>query len=163
MQMSNSFLHNMKNWGLIFLFLLICSCNFEAQQEKEVEKLVKSELERISFNQVDQHPYFPNCNEYEEQDNLDCFYQEFKKHLISELDLSSLQIEEHTQLSLIISVNSNGKISLKECQSTNLNNSEIESVFQTQIQKMPQLFPAQKRGVLVSSEYQIPVQLTPTN
>gem|GEM_PF-3279474 len=161
--MSKSIIHTVFTYSFAFSLFVFYSCNRDKKQQ-EIDQLVESELEQISFNEVDQYPFFPKCNEYDEkQENINCFYQELKHYLSSGLDTLSIELLDQKQYLLIIQVNSDGKVSLKELKSVHENKAKIESIFQHQIQQMPTLFPAQKRGVLVNSEYQVPIYFKPTN
>ncbi len=130
---------------------------------QKIESMVEQELLRITFEEVDEHPYFPNCNEFDGENNLNCFYGELKKHLLSDLETSSIKIENKQQALLQIHINQLGEISLMGLDLALKDSTEFQNLLEKQIQKMPKIFPAQKRGLLVNSVYEIPIELKPIN
>ena len=158
MQMIKLFQNYFFLYSVVIISLVLFSCN-ENNEEQEIKRLLENEYNQISFNEVDQYPFFPNCNEYQEKnENLDCFYSELSKHLTANLDTLPLNATYQNHYVLTIKVDIKGKVILKDVKSSNHQDEfKIKSVLEHQIENMPTLFPAQKRGVLVSSEYQIPL------
>lgn len=150
----------MKKIGLLICIICALNCK-ETNSSEEVNRLVKSELQQISFNEIDEHPYFPKCNDFDGQANFNCFYKELKKHLLLNLDLKGVSIAEADEVKLQIKVNYQGKTSLVELQTNHPDSIQLHSVFSEQLEKFPKLFPAQKRGVLVNAVYQIPILINP--
>lgn len=148
----------------ILLFTLFCfSCDGIITQKKSSDEFLKEELKTINWNEVDSYPLFLNCNEGATKiKQQSCFETTLHNHLISSIQkqelVSSILIEDTILIHFNITRDSEFLIteivgdSLTYDTFPNLQNLLFES-----IKHLPNVSPALKRGVPVSTEFVLPL------
>ncbi len=150
---------------VISLFLLILfstSCeyfNFNKKSNlQEVDTI-------IDFSSVDVFPTFEACKSFiDKVKKTDCFRTTIHKHISESLAKHQLEvkkpIDETIQVSVLI--NNKGVVSVQQISSSEMLKKEIptiDSLITISLQDLPKLFPATKRGIPVTTQYQIPIQI----
>jgi len=153
-----------------FLFLIIilglASC------EKIFNKVnnnveIKKQSKPIDFTSVDAYPLLPECNGITSRElQKDCFYRYLSKQIESSLSKKNIIIDD-TVLDTIkvkINISSKGIISVK---SINLSNTQdlldLKKVIILTIDEFPQIQPAIKYGIPVTTEFVLPIVLKPNS
>jgi hypothetical protein len=144
------------------LLTFITSCDKLSFKKKE--KLPELDT-LIDFTSVDFSPSFKVCDSLiDKTAKENCFRntihqkigEELKKHTFTSKDT----IDETIFVDLII--NSNGEIVLKEIQSSeNIKHQllELDSIIQLSVEQLPTIHAAIKRGMPVTTKYQLPIQI----
>lgn len=149
----------------IFLLLTLSfatSCKYfevdKKTQQQEIDMLV-------DFSVVDVSPIFQSCKDFlEKQEQTKCFRTSLHKHISESLAKHSLIVKkplnEIVQIDLLI--DKQGVVSVKEITSSEaikLAIPNLDSIIALSLKNLPKLFPASKRGIPVTTQYQIPIKI----
>lgn len=148
---------------LLSLIALIQSCQFFPIGTNSTIENVET---IIDFSSVDVSPSFAICDSLlEKEAKIACFRTNIHEHLFK--SLSAQHIVALNSISEIIQVHleidKNGLVSLQSIQATNefkQSIPSIDSLIQVSLKSLPALFPAIKRGIPVTTHYQLPIQIT---
>lgn len=152
----------MRVFFVLILVLLFTSCD-------KIPFLKKQEIRQldtiVDFTSVDLSPSFSICDSLvDKSKKSDCFRTTIHKNIGEELQQFSLKssdsINETVLLDLII--NSKGKISFDSLEMSSVLKSqfpELDSLLEVSISNLPQIYPAIKRGIPVTTKYQLPIQI----
>lgn len=152
----------MRVFFVILVFFLVTSCDklpfTKSQNLPELDTIV-------DFTSVDLSPSFKVCDSIvAKQKKSECFRKTIHKKIGQELLqhrlISKDSINEIVSLELFITAE--GKVTLAQ-----LNSSEplkemlpqLDSLLQIAIAKLPQIYPAIKRGIPVATKYTMPIQI----
>lgn len=150
---------------LIFLFLMIffTSCDyFSFSKNKNLPVLDTI----VDFSSVDTFPSFPVCDSiFEKQKKAACFRktihlkigEELQKHQFTIQDT----IEEIVYVDLVI--NARGEFILAAITSSPYIQTQLptlDSVLKVSVLNLPKIFPANKRGIPVTTKYRLPIQIS---
>ena len=160
----------MKRWavyGLSFLMLgtAMSACSLFSSKEKRTQKLVAKEMEQIDWNTLDHYPLFDECDELMTADmQRKCFEETLIKKLSNGLATYQLELQDQvsTFIYIDILVDMEGKIRVADME----RNQEIlaqlpdfNRMIQREVNELPQVEPALKRGVPVNVKFRIPIEL----
>lgn len=149
---------------LSFLLLIVffTSCDKFSFSKKDKFK----ELDTVvDFTSVDTFPSFKECDSIiDKTKKADCFRTTIHKKIGEELLQHSLSIkdsiDEIIEVDLII--NSKGKVvfqNLKTSEKVSKQLPKLDSIIQLSVNKLPSIYPAIKRGIPVTSKYQLPIRI----
>ncbi|NND14949.1 MAG: hypothetical protein HKN89_01345 [Eudoraea sp.] len=160
----------MKRWlvygfGFLLLGILTNGCSLFSSKEKRTQKLVAKEMEGIDWNTLDHYPLFDECDELmtaETQRN--CFEESLVKKLSEGLAEYDLVLEDQVSTIIYIDllVDMEGTIKVADME----RNPEIlaqlpdfNRMIQREVNELPKVEPALKRGVPVNVKFRIPIEL----
>lgn len=144
------------------LLSLLNSCSFFTKKQQKV--VVKTDTV-IDFTSVDTYPLFPNCEEIIDSEKYkNCFYSEIYKQINKLLQPQLFQnIVVKDTILLQLQINKQGKIHLINTKKEDLNTKseikKIDSILRVELQKIPPLQPATKRGIPVTTVFTLPLVL----
>ena len=148
---------------LVFVFLLLVSCDYFEKKKVKKDDIVLQELETIDWNSVDEYPSFSICDSVAEKiDRKHCFESTILNHVNSYLAKQIIVVSEDVEdrVSVKLVINSKGEISIldiKAKQETLEAIPQIDSFSKESIEKLPEIYPALKRGQQVTTEFVLPV------
>jgi len=150
---------------IVFGFLIIglTSCDFIITKKSDKTKIEKT-TEPIDFSSVDAYPLLKECEEMSSRKlQKECFYKLLSKQI--EVSLSNKNISFSKSLidtiQVRINVSSKGIISVKSLNiSNNLDYTELRNAIIQSIDSLPQIQPAIKRGIPVTTEFVLPIVLS---
>lgn len=147
----------------IFIVLLTCtSCDFFRLKKKaplqELDTL-------IDYSSVDTSPAFENCVDLiDKAAKTACFRTTMHRYITTGLQSYPMQlpasIEETITVTLLIDIY--GKVSVQHVEITEQSKAVrqvLDRAIRFSLAKVPPLFPALKRGIPVSAQYQIPIEI----
>jgi hypothetical protein len=155
--------------ALIIIFVLTISCDFRTRRQTTLLKEMAADT-IVNYNAVDVYPLFLDCNNCDtsEKQNL-CFEMELARRLqraFEEQSIGSVRMEADT-IQVDILVNTEGNISVVEIHRPRDKGSglvELDSLIYRSVAALPSVIqPALKRGIPVSSMYQLPVIVSTTD
>lgn len=118
----------------------------------------------IDFSKVDISPSFNICKGLLEKAKSDCFRREIKKRITKDLLESSFSsdvlIDE--EIFIYLMIDEKGNFKLKEILSTEVIKEELpklDSILKSSIKKLPTITPGFKRGIPVSTQYELPIRI----
>ncbi len=149
--------------ALIIFLVLTISCDFRTRRQKALLQEMAADTV-VNYSAVDVYPLFLDCNNCDtsEKQNL-CFEMELARRLqraFEEQSIGSLNIEADT-IKVDLLVNTEGLISIAEIhgpEDAGPGLDELDSLLYRSVADLPAVIqPALKRGIPVSSMYQLPV------
>ena len=153
----------MRVFFMLILVFLFTSCD-------KIPFLKKQELQKldtiVDFTSVDLSPSFKECDSIVSKvKKSECFrttiHEKIGEELLSHKLSTKDSINEIILVDLII--NTKGKVHLVQLNSSeNIKDKlpELDSILKLSVNKLPKLYPAIKRGIPVTSKYQLPIQIT---
>ena len=166
----------------LLLFLLIYNFTFSQTKKEEKtekpyipveikvgdnypteEKIVTDEFtdEAIPFQVVEQIPLFKNCKTVEKKDQMNCFYEEMKKHVEKHLKYpkEAKDNKVESRVVAIFDIDKNGKVINIRVRSNQKDNYKILFEEETKriISLLPDFIPGTQRKKTVVVTYSIPV------
>ncbi len=153
----------MKRLLLLFIAMLVVGCkNFETQKFSS-EQIVKQELARMDWDELDTYPSFGECDGLPTKaERKQCFEQQFSRHIFKVLSQHQVELKDsiHQQLVLTIAISAEGIPSLDKLtipQEVKAQIPEIRTWIEQAISNLPKIYPAEKRGVPVASKFKLPL------
>lgn len=148
---------------LSFCFLIFCaSCEF--LEKKLPAQFGTDTIDTIvNYTRVDQHPVFPKCKDLINTDEKNrCFINQLYNHIAQDLLKDTYGVSNCVNETIIVNVKIDADGS---CQFLKIESSDqvqyliprLEKEVKKSIARLPELLPAIKRGIPVSTVYQIPV------
>ena len=118
----------------------------------------------VDFSKVDVSPYFKVCEKLLEEAKIKCFRSNIQKYFKEELKKLELSSKEsiNENLHVILLVSKKGDLTLKKLiVSDKVLDAfpEIEEHIQQITTNLPKLYPALKRGIPVTTEYNLPIHI----
>ena len=117
----------------------------------------------VDFSLVDTFPSFKNCDSiFDTTQKSDCFRKTIHLKIGKELEKYSFTIKDSLSETVFVNlrISSKGKVFLEEVQSSEycrMQLPELDSLLLLSIQNLPTMFPAIKRGIPVTTRYQLPI------
>lgn len=144
----------------ISFLLFLNSCNYSIKSSFEK----KGYFKEINFNHIDHFPTFFSCDSMGDIDRERCFKEGVLRRIKENLLFESIQVEGeiNEQVTLIIKVDKTGDINLERIHSSKVIQKKIpmlDSLLKNVIKKLPKVKPAIKKGVVVSSQFTLPVKI----
>ena len=148
--------------SFLIMLVFITSCDlFCPPKDKNT-----SDLDTIvDFSSVDTFPSFKTCDAIiDKQEKMDCFRTTIHQKIGAELQQHSFAVKDSINEIVYVDViiNSEGIFSLDTIQaSENLKKElpELDSLLKASVEKLPKIYPANKRGIPVTTKYRLPIRI----
>jgi len=151
---------------LFTIFISCClftSCNFLEQQFKK-EPIIEVDT-IVDFNSVDAFPLFPDCKDIPSREKQQiCFQLEMSQHIYASLKEYSLNAADLINDTVLVKlkVDALGNTSLSTIQISKKIQKllpEFDSILKVSLKNLPNLQPAIKRNMPVTTEFTLPIIL----
>jgi hypothetical protein len=150
-------------FSVLFCSFVIFSCSYF---EKNANREPIQEVDTIvDFNTVDAFPLFPNCKDIPSREKQKiCFQLQMAQHIyasLKEYQFNAKEIINDTVL-VKLKVDTSGKTSLSAIQIADKTKQllpEFDSIVKISLQNLPDLQPAIKRDMPVTTEFILPIVL----
>ena len=147
----------------LFLIILIgTSCEFfnlkDKSQLQEIDTI-------IDFSSVDVFPTFDVCKSYiDKEKKTACFRETIHQHISKSLAKNKIEVKKPVNevLNVEVLISNKGIVSVQKIIASDVLKTEIpaiDSLITASLQNLPKLFPATKRGIPVTTQYKIPIQI----
>ncbi|WP_254713097.1 hypothetical protein [Polaribacter sp. HaHaR_3_91] len=119
----------------------------------------------VDFSSVDTFPSFKTCDAIiDKQEKMDCFRTTIHQKIGAELQQHSFAVKDSINEIVYVDViiNSEGIFRLDTIQaSENLKKElpELDSLLKASVEKLPKIYPANKRGIPVTTKYRLPIRI----
>ncbi|WP_223269116.1 MULTISPECIES: hypothetical protein [unclassified Polaribacter] len=119
----------------------------------------------IDFTSVDFYPSFKVCDSLiEKVEKENCFRNTIYKKIGASLQKHTLESKDAIDETILVDliINSAGEIIFKELQATKLIKNQLptlDSLIRISVDQLPTIHPAIKRGIPVTSKYQLPIRI----
>ncbi len=153
-----------KTIQLLFLLFAIQSCQYFEKQVPDEKELLKQELKKINWDEVDEFPSVLQCDTIIDAAlKKQCFF-DYMAHTIQErIGIDTLRIEypKIDTINVKITINTDSSLQF-ETQYTNdsialADKTKIDSILMSRLSDFPKVEPAIKRGVKVKTQFVLPV------
>lgn len=155
----------MKRIGLLWLFILVLSCdNFN--KKIEANELLEEELKTFDWNDVDTFPAFETCESAtSKQESKQCFESTLTQHILaylSEMPLVSSE-ELHDTIKVAFRISEEGQLTINEVRANQLVRDlfpDLDAMIRNSLKELPKTYPALKRGQKVKTQFELPIVVT---
>jgi len=144
----------------LFFLIFFSSCQFFTTDiTKNTQKLDSI----VDFSKVDVSPSFTKCDAFiDKQEKTNCFRVTIHKMVAANLGKHKIEIHHSISETILVNlvIDVQGNIILKSIESSKNIKKEIpilDSILQLSLEKLPKLHPAIKRGIPVTTQYQLPI------
>ncbi len=157
------FFMKMKNFLIVIICLILFSCNYFDVKKTSTEAILEEELKSVSLNEVDVYPAFAACDSSSTiQERKYCFentlISQIRKTLTQEKMIVTTDLTDTIVIDFKLS--DKGEISILNLK---INKKTLEALpnitnqIKTAIDSLPKIYPAIKRGQLVTTQFKLPV------
>ncbi len=153
----------MKNFLIVIICLILFSCNYFDVKKTSTEAILEEELKSISLNEVDVYPAFAVCDSSSTiQERKYCFENTLISHIQKTLTQEKMIVTTDLTDTILIDfkLSDKGEISilnLKISKETLEALPNITNRINSAIDSLPKIYPAIKRGQLVTTQFKLPV------
>jgi hypothetical protein len=153
----------MKNFLIVIICLILFSCNYFDAKKTSTEAILEEELKSISLNEVDVYPVFAVCDSSSTiQERKYCFENTLLSHIQKTLTQEKMIVTTDLTDTILIDfkLSDKGEISilnLKISKETLEALPNITNRINSAIDSLPKIYPAIKRGQLVTTQFKLPV------
>ena len=152
----------MRILGFLIVIIFITSCDkfsFSKTDNKQALDTI------VDFSSVDTFPSFAGCNSIIDKSKKEtCFrttiHQQIGEELKEHTFIIKDSINEIVYVDLII--NSKGKfqfVAIDSSEKIKNNLPKLDSLLKASIKKLPEIYPAIKRGIPVTTKYRLPIRI----
>lgn len=119
----------------------------------------------VDFTSVDTYPSFKNCDSIIVKTKKEgCFRTTIHNKIGEELQKYTFTIEDSINETVLVDllIDKNGVINYQSLQASNLLKEELpkfDSLVQASVNKLSKVYPAIKRGIPVTTRYQLPIKI----
>ncbi len=152
-----------KFYPLYILFLFLSACGWSDKKIPDGDVLLKEELEKIDWTQVDSYPSVELCDTLlDDAQRKQCFFDYLTARLHEKLKLDSLT-SKHPKIDTIevrITVFPDAHLEFEPfyvSDSLKFRSQEIDSLLQLRLMDFPEISPAIKRGIPVKTQFILPL------
>lgn len=152
----------MKQFGVYFLLISLCSCQYFDTQRISSDQVFEEEVKLVDWNEVDTYPAFKECETVtEKMAQQECFQKTISSAIQQVLDREGIDTYHQVEdtIKLFIEIDHEGLISVANMVVDSLTLKKIpalKSVILKGIQEMDPPAPAYKRGIPVKVKCILP-------
>lgn len=153
----------MRSRFVFLFFLVVTSCDYFNVKKTSTEAILKEELQTFNWNDVDAYPSFLQCDSVTlKQERKDCFQQVLTRHISSFLQNENIVVTQDISDTIVLSfqVSKVGDLKLLRAKIDSVTIDgipEIERLLYKSLESLPKIFPANKRGQQVKTEFTLPI------
>ena len=155
----------MKKTLVLFSLFLISSCQWFDQKVPDKDELVNKRLEEINWKEVSSYPSIADCDEItDKEQQKECFFESMIKLVQEKLDADTIAVlyPELDTINVKVTVFADSRLEFEprfEQDSVTYNKAVIDSILKSRLVNFPQIEPAQKVGIPVTTQFSLPVIL----
>jgi len=155
----------MKSFVLLFLILLLGSCQYFDKQVPDEDALLQRRLDSINWKEVSTYPSLLECEGIlDKQLKKECFFSQMTKLVQEKLDIDTLAMLYPQVDTIEVKVTVYPDATLKfepqfPTDSVTYDKIKIDSILKARLSDFPKIEPAQKEGVPVTTQFILPVIL----
>lgn len=149
-----------------FFLLLLISVTTSCQFFETDKKLTDQEIEEIvNFSVVDVSPSFAICDSViDKEKKTACFRETMCQHISQRLAKTVIEVNTaiNETVSVYLFIDKQGDVTLKKIVSSaqiKMAIPQLDLLIEQSLHSLPNLFPAIKRGIPVSTQYVLPIKV----
>ncbi|MBA6155899.1 hypothetical protein H3Z83_05110 [Tenacibaculum sp. S7007] len=145
-----------------FLSIFICaSCNYLSLEKKQNTQTTDT---IVDFTRVDVSPSFNKCKNLFDDAKTNCFRNEIQKRIAISLKQHHFVTENFIDEVVFLDVFITNKgefrfLNTSSTESLKVELPKLDSILQKSVKDLPRISPAIKRGIPVSTQYQLPIRI----
>lgn len=144
-----------------FIGITFFSCDYLQKDIPKEKELLEKRLQQVNWKSLTAYPVLANCDTLEQKQAqkiclLQTVHDSLQKYLLQE---SHLQMKEIDTMQMLVGISAKGEWSL-QTQPANSDFFQIECALLKKLQTIPVKEPAQKEGIPVQIQWQIPIVLS---
>ena len=147
----------------ILLVVLLCfSCDyFSFENNKNEDKLDMN----IDYSSVDSSPSFKVCDSIiDKAKKTICFRTTIREEISKSLAKYSIKVKKPVDETIVvtITIQSNKQVKLSKLEASDsllLEISDLKEMIEKSIDELPEIYPAIKRSIPVTTEYKLPIRI----
>ena len=147
----------------LLLLIIVCgSCEFFSLKKKSHLQVVDT---IIDFSTVDIAPSFDDCKNFvDKEKKSNCFRNTIYNHISSSLAKHTFEVRKPIEevINVVVTIDRKGSATVNQIASSALIKKtlpSLDSLVKLSVVSLPKMFPAIKRGIPVTTQYQIPIQI----
>lgn len=155
----------MNRWFIFLLAATLISCKDFNLKKHSADEILQKELKSINWSEVDFYPTFEDCgvvtSKLESKTCFEAQIRETVRHRLSQQQIITTKKSPDTVI-LKLSITKEGEAQIKNIkvsEEISSQNPQLTDWLQDAISKLPEVYPAQKRGVPVPLDTQLPIIL----
>lgn len=158
----------MKKFIVLIVIILLNSCQYFDKKAPDENALLKEELQKVNWKQVDQYPSVASCDTIlDVETQKECFFQFLTETIQARIGIDTIHILYPELDTIAVKVTINPDASLlfetqKPTDSISYDIKVIDSIIQNRLADFPAVEPAIKQGIKVKSQFVLPVILKVT-
>ena len=162
----------MKSTDVFFIFFIISTVVFYTSCDKlpfTKKKNIPVLDTIVDFTSVDLSPSFSVCDSLvDKEKKSDCFRKTIHQKIGEELQKHEFQTNDSINETIFVDIliNSKGEIQFESLTSNNVISkalTDLDSLLENAVNNLPKIYPAIKRGIPVTTKYQLPIQILVQN
>ncbi len=153
----------MKQFSLLFIFLILSSCQYFDKQVPSEKELLQKELKAINWKEVDEFPSVVDCQKIENKiQRQQCFFEYMTQLIQQKLSTDTLSIlyPELDTIEVKVTIFPNSVMKFEPQfpkDSVAYDTIKIDSILKARLINFPKVNPAIKRGIPVKTQFILPV------
>jgi uncharacterized membrane protein YwzB len=148
---------------IIFITILFCTSCDKFWYTKNNDSYPLDTI--VDFSSVDTSPSFKICDSiFDKTKKSDCFRNSIHQKIGEQLQRSHFVVKESIDEIIFVDliINSQGNFMLDHIQSSKSIQKklpQLDSLLKSSIGKLPKIYPANKRGIPVTTKYRLPISI----
>ena len=148
---------------LLFLILVIQSCQYFDKQVPDEKELLEQELKKINWDEVDEFPSVLQCDTIKDVEiKRQCFFDYLAQTIQERIGIDTLQMlyPEMDTIEVKVTINPDASLQFEpqfSKDSITYDKVKIDSILTSRLSDFPKVEPAIKRGVKVKTQFVLPV------
>lgn len=153
----------MKKTILFFLLLSVISCQYFEKQVPDEKELLKQELKKINWDEVDEFPSVLQCDTIKDAEiKKQCFFDYLAQTIQERIGIDTLQMlyPEMDTIEVKVTINPDASLQFEpqfSKDSVTYDKVKIDSILTARLSDFPKVEPAIKRGIKVKTQFVLPV------
>lgn len=154
----------MKNgWLFVFFIIMTTACNFTPKEVPNAQEMLRRELHAIDWDRVDQYPTYASCDTISDSEGrVICFFELFSSEVFEILKKDSIvKISTIDSVLFSVTINTESDVFFETVAINEklLPKFMMDSIMQKNQERLTKIYPANKRGVPVTTQFQLKVNL----
>ena len=143
-----------------FILLVVLLC-FSCEKNKNEDKLDMN----IDYSSVDSSPSFKVCDSIiDKAKKTICFRTTIREEISKSLAKYSIKVKKPVDETIVvtITIQSNKQVKLSKLEASDsllLEISDLKEMIEKSIDELPEIYPAIKRSIPVTTEYKLPIRI----
>ena len=148
---------------LLFLILVIQSCQYFDKQVPDEKELLEQELKKINWKEVDEFPSVLQCDTIKDAEiKRQCFFDYLAQTIQERIGIDTLQMlyPEMDTIEVKVTINPDASLQFEpqfSKDSVTYDKVKIDSILTARLSDFPKVEPAIKRGIKVKTQFVLPV------